>query len=186
VRTFLFSVATALALAFWLNHVGKNRPSALALNVATPHAPLVLLGNPDSSADIRRLIKRTTVIDVMASWCEPCIKTIAPLEHLADSLGRDRFDILYVAYDEPNDTALLGTFFREARVARIPTVYVPDGTAFRERYFAFGIPRSYLVDSVSTLRWQDFSATMSGAGHALLDSAGRAALNEVLANSPQP
>ena len=179
-RTFLIAAIAAIGLALWLNHLGKNLPTALPLGRRVPSAELLLLGAPDSSVDIRDLITRPTVIDVMASWCEPCKMTIAPLERLADSLGRDRLAIVYVAYDGPRDTLLLRWFFRDAKLPIMPPVYVPDGDGFRYRYLANGIPRSYLVTADGTLRWQGLSATLSGKGHMLLDSAGLAVVRSVL------
>lgn len=180
-RTFVIVAIVTVALFFFVSYKADHLPTSLDLGQPVPEATLILAGNEDSTADIRDLVARkATVIDVMASWCVPCKETIAPLERLVDSIGRDRLQVVYVAYDDPSDTALLDRFFQEAGLAHRPTVYVPDGNDFRYAFFARAIPRSFLVDASSRLRWQRLSSTLSGRGHAILDDEGLRVLRQTV------
>ena len=179
-RVFLIAALVAGVLVAWLTYTSRNLPTALVIGQPVPHAALQLVGRPDSSVDVRALIDRPTIIDAMASWCGPCEQTVAPLERFVDSIGRDKLAILYVTYDGPRDTTAVAEFFTRSRLARRPTVYAADGEEFTQRYVAYGVPRSYLVDRSGALLWQGISSTQSPVGHALLDSAGLAAIHMAL------
>jgi peroxiredoxin len=137
--------------------------SALCLSlVACSRTPEVAVGNPappfsartitGDSVALASLAGRPVLVNVWATWCEPCLKEIPYLEQLYSARHADGLELVGVSVDAPGAEDGIRAFVKEQGM-NYPIWYDPDRrvtAAFR----SFGVPASYVVDRRGTLRWQ--------------------------------
>lgn len=179
-RGFLAVVLLVGIGAVFLERASRSyiMPDTLRLGTPAPDASFRVLGHPDSTVDIADLRGSVVLIDVWASWCEPCKESLPALAELEDSLAGSDFQVLHVTYDAPADSAAVRRFMREAKVRG--AVYFPRGSEFRRRYLAAGIPRAYLLDRTGRVVWQAVGTPLGDEGHLLLTVEGREVLAAAL------
>lgn len=110
----------------------------------TKTSPQTITSSPFSE----RLKGKITVVDLWASWCEPCAGLMTEYQTLADELSKyPHFQILTVTVDEDKDDALK---FIEKNKVQLPVFHDPNKTIPT----ALGIqilPSTLLVNSDGTL-----------------------------------
>jgi thiol-disulfide isomerase/thioredoxin len=103
------------------------------------------------SLTLRSLTGRgVLVVNVWASWCEPCRDESAALATLANTLGRSH--VSFVGIDE-QDTSAAARRFVASTGMTYPQLTDPTGTALTKLSLlpSFGIPSTLLVDRQSMM-----------------------------------
>jgi peroxiredoxin len=101
---------------------------------------------------------KTVLINFFATWCGPCMHELPHLQEIWERYRTDDgFAMLVIGREEGPET--VRTFVRE-RGFTFPAAADPHGEVYR-RFAGQGIPRSYLIASNGTIRYQSvgFRAT---------------------------
>jgi thiol-disulfide isomerase/thioredoxin len=98
-------------------------------------------GKRQTLADFRG---RVVLVNLWATWCEPCIREMPSLDRLRAAIGDRDLAIVLVSQDRGGDK-VVAPFFAKLGLARLKTYLDPQSTvghAFEVR----GLPTSILVD----------------------------------------
>ncbi len=86
---------------------------------------------------------RPTVLNLWASWCDPCIAELPALARLRDALERDGIQVVGIGIQD--DPAELERVFRQAG-ASFPLYFDKNGQV-STRLKVAGVPETFLIDS---------------------------------------
>src|SRR6266542_1915631 len=113
--------------------VGARAPDFQVLDLAT-----------GDTVSLRRHYKGTvTLVNIWATWCEPCKVEMPSMQRLYDSLGPRGFKIAAVSIDEgdPTDVRNFG------QALHLTFDLLQDrSTAIQQAYQTTGVPESFLID----------------------------------------
>jgi thiol-disulfide isomerase/thioredoxin len=137
--------------AFTLSHQliadGNTPPELRQFIPADPPRPAPAItvtdggGNTVTLADFRG---RYVLINLWATWCEPCIREMPSLDRLQAALGGDDFAIVLVSQDRGGDR-VVAPFFEKLGLNRLKTYLDPQSTVGRA-FTVRGLPTSILID----------------------------------------
>src|SRR5213595_4189834 len=106
-RQWTVAIGVVMALVFGTALVIKIRPQIDLLGVGstapTFHATDLRTGRPATLADYRG---RVVLLNVWATWCEPCRVEMPSLERLSRKLGGGGFTVVAVSIDEDGDSVV--------------------------------------------------------------------------------
>lgn len=121
--------------------------SGLEVGDPAPEGALPRLegGGTESLADYRG---SWVLVNVWASWCEPCREEAPALEALQRVHGGERFTVLGI---DSSDLSSDGRAFVEEYGLSYPQLHDGDGD-FADAFGATGVPESYLVDPQGKVR----------------------------------
>jgi cytochrome c biogenesis protein CcmG/thiol:disulfide interchange protein DsbE len=134
-----FSAALAIKIRPQLDRAGPGSPAPAfrAVNLRT--------GRPASLADYRGMV---ILLNVWATWCEPCRLEMPSLERLHTRFGGEAFDVVAVSIDE-GDSSQVGRF---ARALGITFDILHDRAgAIQQLYHTTGVPESFVIDRQGTI-----------------------------------
>ncbi len=125
----------------------------LALLVTSAHAEdLLQLDFPlptEGTVKAATSKPKVVVIDLWATWCEPCVAALPKLDALARDLGPKGVMVLAVSQDE--DAALVRRFLEEVKLAHLQTVMDVShraATALKPET----LPATYVLDDKGTVK----------------------------------
>jgi thiol-disulfide isomerase/thioredoxin len=137
--------------AFTLSHrliADGDAPPALRQFIPTdPPRPAPEIAFADSDGKRQTLADfrgRVVLVNLWATWCEPCIREMPSLDRLRAAIGDRDLAIVLVSQDRGGDK-VVAPFFAKLGLARLKTYLDPQSTvghAFEVR----GLPTSILVD----------------------------------------
>jgi cytochrome c biogenesis protein CcmG, thiol:disulfide interchange protein DsbE len=108
---------------------------------------------------------QVTVVNVWATWCEPCKREQPALRSLAKQY-RDR-GVAFVGVNYRDDQAKARTWIEDFHVP-YPSVYDPDGQIATQLGFPF-LPDTYVVDSAGTIHYAVYGETDEAELSGLID-----------------
>jgi thiol-disulfide isomerase/thioredoxin len=97
-------------------------------------------GAPQRLSDFRG---RVVLVNLWASWCEPCLREMPALNRLQGRLGGKNFQVVAVNLDRNPEE---GRAFLRARGIRNLALYRDDKLALFQAVSAPGLPLSLLID----------------------------------------
>lgn len=92
---------------------------------------------------------KVVLVDFWASWCPPCRKSLPLFNELKAELASHDFEVYAINVDEDKNNGI--RLYNELKVD-YPSVLDPKGKS-PEAWNVRGMPTSYLVDKVGTVRW---------------------------------
>lgn len=143
-RQWSVAIGVAMALVFGAALVIKIRPQIDLVGVGTTapefQAKDLRTGRRVTLADYRG---KVVLLNLWATWCEPCRVEMPSLERLSHRLGGTDFTVVAVSIDEEGDSVV--TAF--ARELGLTFDLLHDPTASIKRaYQATGVPESWVID----------------------------------------
>ncbi len=84
------------------------------------------------------------VLNLWATWCEPCVKEMPALDQLAHLVAEDRIAVLPLSSDRAGAPAVV-RFYRDQGIKTLPVLLDPEGEATRA-LGARGLPTTLVVD----------------------------------------
>jgi thiol-disulfide isomerase/thioredoxin len=144
-----------------------QQPDAALVSAAAAGAPAAPLGQfipadpprpaPEVSFDaeaggIVRLADfrgRVVLLNLWATWCEPCIREMPALDRLQERLGGNDFAVVLVSQDR-GGAHLVDPFFAKLGLANLKTYLDPKSTVGHS-FGVAGLPSSFLIDRDGTL-----------------------------------
>lgn len=134
-RRFLMAAAAAAVAA-----CGADRRNGLSRGDAFPAITLSdLEGRPH---DIGSMPGRSLLVNLWATWCEPCRREMPALDRLAREQAVRGLDVLTVCLDD--DPNLVREFLLRYRID-LPVLLDPNQQATKHILSGTALPRSYLV-----------------------------------------
>ena len=107
---------------------------------------------PNGTAQIRSIADhagRLVVLNVWATWCEPCGLEMPSLARLAVAM-RDKIDVLPVSIDRSGAQAV-HAFFASHRIEGLPVLIDPSSAAMTTLGLT-GLPTTFLIGGDGSLR----------------------------------
>ncbi len=98
-------------------------------------------GRAYSLADFRG---KVVLLNIWATWCEPCRKEMPALDRLQAKLGSDRFQVLALSVDQEG-ASIARKFYDEVGIKALP-LYVDPTAKAAFVLDAAGLPATLLVD----------------------------------------
>jgi len=143
VRRRAFAVGVAMTLLFGTALAVKIRPQIDLLGVGSRapdfHARNLATGRPATLADYRG---RVVLLNLWATWCEPCRVEMPSLERLSRKLGSSGFTVVAVSIDEDGDS-VVAAFARDLGLT-FDILHDQTG-AMKQAYQATGVPETWVI-----------------------------------------
>jgi len=143
VRRRAFAVGVAMTLLFGTALAVKIRPQIDLLGVGSRapdfHARNLATGRPATLADYRG---RVVLLNLWATWCEPCRVEMPSLERLSRKLGSSGFAVVAVSIDEDGDS-VVAAFARDLGLT-FDILHDQTG-AMKQAYQATGVPETWVI-----------------------------------------
>jgi cytochrome c biogenesis protein CcmG, thiol:disulfide interchange protein DsbE len=131
-----FVFGTALVVRLWpqiaLVGAGSRAPAFRATDLRT--------ARPATLADYRG---RVVLLNVWATWCQPCLVEMPALERLYQRLGGNDFKVVAVSVDVESDSVVLA--FARARGLSFDIWHDPS-RAIEQIYQTSGVPESFVIE----------------------------------------
>ena len=143
--------AIFLGLAALLGAGLRREPAALPsarLDRPAPAIDLPLLGEPRQRLQVEALRGRVWLLNVWASWCEPCREELPTLSRLAPADGVPLYGL---DYKDRDDAAL-------ALLQRHGNPYLGSAVDREGRvgidYGVYGVPETFVIDREGRIRYR--------------------------------
>ena len=124
---------------------------------APAFAAIDLDGNPVTLASQRG---KVVVLNVWATWCEPCRDEIPQLEALHRRLTADSAVLIGVSVDAAGMGADVRDFMRDRGMSY--TVWLDPDKKFSLQFLTVGVPETFVVDRAGIIRWHKIGALAPG------------------------
>jgi thiol-disulfide isomerase/thioredoxin len=85
------------------------------------------------------------ILHFWATWCEPCRAELPTLEALMHHIADSNVILVVVAIDTEADAAYVQRYVHDLGVGL--SVYLARAGTISERYWSWGVPVTYLIDS---------------------------------------
>ena len=144
--------AAGAAASFVLLHLARSDAppqdgvmAGFQRQVAPGTAPAAgFLDEAGNDTDLSRFKGKVTLVNLWATWCQPCIKEMPSLERLKAARESDRFTIATISEDLKG-AAAVEPFFAKNGLAGLPHYLDPKNTLNRA-FRVNGLPTSLLID----------------------------------------
>ncbi len=143
-RQWTVGIGVVMALVFGTALVIKIRPQIDLIGVGSQapefRARDLRTGRPVMLADYKG---KVVLLNVWATWCQPCRVEMPSMERLFRRLGGNDFTVAAVSIDEDGDSVVMA-FARELGLS-FDILHDQAGTIKRV-YQATGVPESWVID----------------------------------------
>lgn len=112
-------------------------------------AAVDLQGNPVHLLDLRDTV---VLLNVWATWCEPCREEIPALQALQDRLSSRGFEVVGVSIDFASERGKIRPFADSYGVTY--TLWHDSENLVQKRYRLVGAPATFLIDRDGIMRWK--------------------------------
>lgn len=126
---------------------GPGRES-VAVGSRAPDFRVLDLASGDTVSLRTRYQGHVTLVNIWATWCEPCKVEMPAMQRLYDSLGARGLKIAAVSIDEGDPTDVRN--FSQALHLTFD-VLQDRSTAIQQAYQTTGVPESFLLDRKGTI-----------------------------------
>ncbi|HLB82853.1 MAG TPA: TlpA disulfide reductase family protein [Gemmatimonadales bacterium] len=142
-RRWTVAVGAVMALVFGTALAVKIRPQIDLLGVGSRapdfHARNVASGRSATLGDYRGQV---VLLNLWATWCQPCRVEMPSLERLSRRLGGSAFKVVAVSIDEDGDS-VVAAFARDLGLT-FDILHDQTG-AIKRTYQATGVPESWVI-----------------------------------------
>lgn len=144
----------------WLACACGKMESARTGGAGTPapaYSAMDLDGTPVALASLRG---KVAVLNVWATWCEPCRDEIPQLEALHHQFATDSVTLVGVSVDAAGMGADVRDFMKEHNMSY--TVWLDPEKQFALKFLTVGVPETFIVDRAGVIRWHKIGALVRG------------------------
>ncbi len=143
-REWTIAVGSVMALVFGTALAVKIRPQIDLIRVGSRapefHAGDVRTGRPVTLEQYRG---RVVLLNLWATWCQPCRVEMPSLERLSRRLGSDGFRVVAVSIDDDADS-VVAAYARQLGLS-FDILHDPSA-AIKQAYQATGVPESWVIN----------------------------------------
>lgn len=137
----VLAIVAALALGTW--KLVSSAPASIQLGVAAPDFTATDLATGKPVSLYAKYHGQVTLVNIWATWCDPCKEEIPALDSLYLALKDKGFHIAAVSVDEGNDD-VVKKFVRDYGI-HFDVLHDQPGT-IKATYQTTGVPESFLID----------------------------------------
>ncbi|HEY7683530.1 MAG TPA: TlpA disulfide reductase family protein [Gemmatimonadales bacterium] len=121
---------------------------AVAVGTRAPNFKLVDMATGDSVAIRDHYRGHVTLVNIWATWCDPCKEEMPSMQRLYDSLGQRGFRIAAVSIDQERPEVVT----RFARDLKLTFDILHDRSGnIQQAYQTTGVPESFLLDTTGVI-----------------------------------
>ena len=160
---FLFSGVMLIYSSFTVSNVNAEIPKH-----APDYSAVTLEGKPVSLSDLNG---KVVLINVWATWCEPCREEMPDLQRLQNEFVDDEFVVVGVSIDEKGSLENMKKFLQSQNI--VYTVWHDPDNKFQYAFRTIGVPESTLIskDGLILHQWKGAFEPMSKDTMSRVDSA---------------
>lgn len=136
-------------------------PAAVEVGTPAPEVVARRLG-PDAPGLPARLSEyrgRVVLLNIWATWCDPCRREMPSIERLYRELGPRGLAVVAVSIDDAGAEADIRAFVREYGLS-FEIWHDPTG-GVQQAYQLIGVPQSFVIDRRGVIRKKTFEADWS-------------------------
>ena len=150
---FLFSGAFLIYSSFTVSNVNAEDQIT-----APDYFAVTLEGKPVSLSDLNGQV---VLINVWATWCEPCRDEMPDLQKLQNEFIDDEFVVVGVSIDEKGTTQIIHDFLASENISY--TIWHDSENRFQYAFRTIGVPESMLIskDGMILHQWKGAFEPMS-------------------------
>ena len=160
---FLFSGVMLIYSSFTVSNVNAEIPKH-----APDYSAVTLEGKPVSLSDLNG---KVVLINVWATWCEPCREEMPDLQRLQNEFVDDEFVVVGVSIDEKGSLENMKKFLQSQNI--MYTVWHDPDDKFQYAFRTIGVPESTLISKEGLIlhQWKGAFEPMSEDTMSRVDSA---------------
>ena len=160
---FLFSGVMLIYSSFTVSNVNAEIPKH-----APDYSAVTLEGKPVSLSDLNG---KVVLINVWATWCEPCREEMPDLQRLQNEFIDDEFVVVGVSIDEKGSLENMKKFLQSQNI--MYTVWHDPDDKFQYAFRTIGVPESTLISKEGLIlhQWKGAFEPMSEDTISRVDSA---------------
>ena len=160
---FLFSGVMLIYSSFTVSNVNAEDQI-----VAPDYSAVTLEGKPVSLSDLNG---KVVLINVWATWCEPCREEMPDLQRLQNEFVDDEFVVVGVSIDEKGSLENMKKFLQSQNI--MYTVWHDPDDKFQYAFRTIGVPESTLISKEGLIlhQWKGAFEPMSEDTISRVDSA---------------
>ncbi len=113
-RAALISVSAALFISLLSVGCSQEQQPTDALTIGDPFPDLLLTDFSGRQSRLSEYRGKLLVVNLWATWCEPCRREMPNLQQLSDSLDGDRFAVIGIAGDD--DVHVVREYLRDKQI----------------------------------------------------------------------
>ncbi len=145
------AVALVIALLFAGTKLLGNQLFMVEPGTKAPNFEAVSLDTPPRIKSLDEYRGQVVLLNIWATWCEPCRVEMPSMEALHKSLGSKGLKIVAVSVDEPGFEKEIRDFVRQYALT-FQILYDPDRNGIRKRYQVTGYPETFVIGRDGVIR----------------------------------
>jgi cytochrome c biogenesis protein CcmG, thiol:disulfide interchange protein DsbE len=145
------------AIGFGITRVLGNELTPLGAGTRAPDFHAVTLDTPPVQKSLADYKGQVVLINIWATWCQPCRVEIPSIERLYQTYGPKGLKVVAVSIDDPGSESAIRAFARDMRMS-FQVLHDPTGEIERA-YQATGYPETVIVGKDGVIRKKIAGAT---------------------------
>src|SRR5574341_312471 len=131
-------------------------PDPVAAGFKAPEFLARRLADPTQVARLSDYAGSVVLVNVWATWCDPCRKEMPSIERLYRELGPRGFKVVAVSIDDAGAEGEVREFVREYGLT-FDIAHDPTGL-IQQTYQLIGVPEAFLIDRDGVIRKKAFES----------------------------
>jgi cytochrome c biogenesis protein CcmG, thiol:disulfide interchange protein DsbE len=145
------------AIGFGITRVLGNELTPLGAGTRAPDFHAVTLDTPPVQKSLADYKGQVVLINIWATWCQPCRVEIPSIERLYQTYGPKGLKVVAVSIDDPGTESAIRAFVRDMRMS-FQVLHDPTG-GIERAYQATGYPETVIVGKDGVIRKKIAGAT---------------------------
>ena len=114
----------------------------------------------DQPVTLASLKGRVVVVNLWATWCQPCLEEIPQLEALHRQFAADDVSMIGVSVDAAGMGNDVRDFANEHGMTY--TMWLDPNHDFSLKFLTVGVPETFVIDRAGIIRWRTIGAVRQG------------------------
>lgn len=148
-------IGGAVALVIGLLFAGTKLLSGQLFMVEpgtkAPNFEAVTLDSPPRIKSLDEYRGQVVLLNIWATWCEPCRVEMPSIEALHKALGQQGLKVIAVSVDEPGFETQIRDFVRQYGLT-FQILYDSDVAGIRKQYQVTGYPETFIIGKDGLIR----------------------------------
>ncbi len=158
-QTLIFgAVAVIIGLLFAGTKLLTNQLSLVEPGTKAPNFEAVTLDTPPRTKSLDEYRGKVILLNVWATWCEPCRVEMPSIEALHKSLGPKGLQVIAVSVDDPGFESQVRDFVKQYSLT-FQILYDPDTLGIRKQFQTTGYPETFIIGKDGLIRRKLIGAT---------------------------
>lgn len=146
-----FSLIAGSAFYLYQNNSPRADVGVVPASVNYPAPVLTLTGLDDLSHSLAEYRGQVVLVNLWATWCEPCKQEMPALQAYYEKYQKDGFTIIAINDGDPTEDVV--QFVKDFELT-FPVWLDPTYIATEQAFKTLGLPSSYVIDRGGTVRLQ--------------------------------